>query len=174
MKSLASLTLLSLAILANTAIAGSTSSVGPANPAAVFCVEVGGNLAGVNDTEGNQYSLCDIDDGKIGDWTLFLSLWRESGSWEQQQAVAAFLLHPPLSGDNGGTDPNGPIGAIGMPNPSWQYCSQLGGTNTPAFADGEEINMCQFPDGSSIEAWTLLAGPEVHTRLAQVLSTTPS
>jgi putative hemolysin len=151
-----------LSIVGTSAMAGSTSSVGPANPAAVLCLELKGELESFTDAVGNQYGICAFDNARISDWTLFLAR-----NGHNQQAVNAFLAHPALINSSNGN------GSIGMPNPSSQYCLQVGGENVSAFSSEGEWGMCEFPDGSAIDGWTLFRGPTVHNRLANVLWTTP-
>ncbi|MCP1659506.1 putative hemolysin [Neisseria perflava] len=40
-------------------------AIGMANPASVFCVEQGGKLVAKKDTQGNEYAMCHLPDGKI-------------------------------------------------------------------------------------------------------------
>ncbi|OQS34150.1 MULTISPECIES: putative hemolysin [Chromobacterium] len=47
-------------------------AVGMANPASVYCVEKGGKLLPQKDAQGNEYSLCQLPDGRtVEEWTLF-------------------------------------------------------------------------------------------------------
>jgi putative hemolysin len=147
-----------LAFVGNSAMAGSTSSVGPANPAAVLCVALQGALETLADETGNQFGMCAIDNGRIGDWTLW---YFRNG--QEVHAASAFLVHPPFRPTS---DVNG--GVI-MPNPSSQYCVQVGGENVSLYSPGGESGMCRFSDGSTIDGWTLFLGPDVYKGLAAVL-----
>lgn len=120
------------------------------NPAAVFCVD---ELAGEYLVAG---SLCKVDNAYVGSWSAMF--FKKNGSPEM--AIRFFLDHPQIQWP--GTQPGGPIG---MPNPAAMYCEKLGGTYAPSEGD----DLCTFPDDSQIGAWTLLAGPEVHVRLAGLL-----
>ena len=46
--------------------------VGMANPASVYCIQQGGHLLPQKDNAGNEYSLCQLADGRVvEEWTLF-------------------------------------------------------------------------------------------------------
>lgn len=46
--------------------------VGMANPASVYCIQQGGHLLPQKDNAGNEYSLCQLADGRvIEEWALF-------------------------------------------------------------------------------------------------------
>ncbi|PXX51229.1 putative hemolysin [Aquitalea magnusonii] len=45
---------------------------GMANPAALYCIKQGGRLLPQKDNAGNEYSLCQLTDGRVvEEWTLF-------------------------------------------------------------------------------------------------------
>jgi uncharacterized protein len=52
---------------------GTTTDVGIANPASVFCVEQGGTLEFVDDSDG-QLAYCNLPDGtRIEEWEYYRS-----------------------------------------------------------------------------------------------------
>lgn len=48
--------------------------------------------------------------------------------------------------------------ALGMPNPSAAYCTQLGYTYTTEKTDEGDVGICHFPDGSTCIAWEFIKG----------------
>jgi hypothetical protein len=95
------------------------------------------------------------DDGVIDEWTLFRAVNGDRG-----QAVDAFLA--------GNWMPM--AGAI----ETWaeQACEAAGGW-VAEYAEhlrpSSMIRMCEFPDASMIESWTMFAGPGLYPKLAGVL-----
>ncbi len=83
----------------NSALAGGGSSVGPANPASVNCIKLGGGLESAVDSDGNSFGLC-----VIGLWALYKEM-NDRG-----------LVKP---------HPGGP--GVGMPNPAALNCVEIGG-----------------------------------------------
>lgn len=50
----------------------SPGMVGMANPASVYCIKQGGQLLPQQDSAGNEFSLCQLADGRvIEEWALF-------------------------------------------------------------------------------------------------------
>ncbi|HVP94135.1 MAG TPA: DUF333 domain-containing protein [Methanoregulaceae archaeon] len=48
------------------------NATGMANPASVYCVQVGGNLSIKKDAQGNEYGMCNFPNGTSYDeWALF-------------------------------------------------------------------------------------------------------
>jgi putative hemolysin len=128
------------------------------NPASTLCIDLGG-ISAFADRElwgGSQIGLCRMrDDGVIDEWTLFGAV-RGDGS----QAVDAFLAGEwtPLAG----------------PVETWaeQACGTAGGS-VSEYAEhlrpSSRIRLCEFPDGSLIESWTMFGGPDLYPGLARVL-----
>ncbi|WP_137009746.1 putative hemolysin [Aquitalea aquatilis] len=62
-------------LLAGCATSSTTPSpgmVGMANPASVYCIKQGGQLLPQKDSAGNEFSLCQLADGRvIEEWALF-------------------------------------------------------------------------------------------------------
>src|SRR5947209_10138829 len=59
-----------------------------------------------------------------------------------------------------------------LANPASQYCQQVGGTSqTLEDQSGNQVGVCTFPDGSSIEEFTLFRGPNdpANAMLTQAL-----
>jgi putative hemolysin len=134
--------------------AGSTSSSGVPNPASVHCIESAGELVLVEDEAGNQSGYCEFGRASIEEWTLF----RATGLGESVQAVVAYKKMG--RGDLSGATRN-PQPPVGLPNPAAVACinqsGDYGSLKVPS--TNSEIATCSFSDGSSIDAWTLLAGP---------------
>lgn len=123
------------------AFAGGSSTVGPGNPAAYFCLNAGGALESVNYRAG-QDALCRFGDrAAIPQWTFFRAK-DEPG----ELAVRTFF------------DPK-PAKVNAMGNPASLYCRAQGGkTEIARLEDGSEIGICKFSDNSGIEEWTLFRG----------------
>lgn len=127
---------------------GGSSSVGTGNPAARYCVEVGGRGEFVIDRRGNQMGLCVLDRAKIEEWTLF----RASAGYKSM-ATNAYLVYKSVEASRKPGD------SIGMPNPASANCVQVGGQLEIYSLPGGQMGMCHFSDNSSIEEWTLFNGP---------------
>lgn len=144
---------------AGSAYAGSTSSSGGANPSSKFCIKKGGSLIDLSTPEGN-FGLCAFGTAKIDAWALYYA--RHSSNAPLPEAVAAYMQSSP------GPVPCGDArnGGSGCANPSAVKCVNVGGaygtfaiiTANPS-GDQEWVSLCSFSDQSSIDAWTLLAGP---------------
>jgi putative hemolysin len=129
------------------------------NPAAEFCVELGGiwRAADFGGFGGAQIGLCRLqDDGVIDEWTLF-----RAAHGTRSQAVLAFLAGDwsPLPG----------------PIESWaeQACEAAGGSIVEYFEHlrpSSVVALCEFPDRSVIESWTVYSGPDFYPELAKVLA----
>ena len=91
--------IISLIILASAQVfAGGGSSIGPANPAALNCVRLGGELESVNTKKGT-YSNCVIQE-----WTLFRAMYERGLVKDHQYGPGA------------------------MPNPAAVNCTDIGGS----------------------------------------------
>jgi uncharacterized protein len=141
-------------LAAGPVFAGSTSSSGVPNPASVHCIESAGELALLQDEAGNQLGFCKFGRAAIEEWTLF----RASDLGESVLAVEAFKRMDRGDLSSGSSNPRPPVG---LPNPAAVACSdqsgEYGSLKNPS--TNSEIATCSFSDGSSIDAWTLLAGP---------------
>jgi putative hemolysin len=139
----------------------SQAGVAIPNPASVLCAELGGTLESFVREDGGAISLCAFNDelylnGLIEEWTLFRH--KQEGA-APSQAVKAYFDHVPYKA---------PGGLVG--HPALQYCLQVGGIRTIIVAStGDQSGVCEFPDGSQIEEWTLFRGPEIHQSLTKVL-----
>ncbi len=127
---------------------GGSGTVGPGNPAAITCQQVGGKDLVIEDQNGNQSSLCAVGQAMIETWTLY----REVKIQEQQQAIQVFLSHPEAK-------------QFGSAHQAKEYCKYVGGQSEDAKAllTNQMINLCNFPDGSQIEAITLWRGPQAES-----------
>jgi putative hemolysin len=142
-------------------LAGAEGGAGPPslpNPAAQRCIELGGiaRAADAGLPGGGQIGLCRLhDDAVIADWTLFHAL---HGS--ESQAVETFLTAHWVP--------------MGGPIETWadRSCDAAGG-RIAEYAEhlrpSSIVRVCEFPDGSRIEAWTAFAGPRFYPLLARVL-----
>lgn len=150
-------TLISLQASLALAAAGSPGP-GVPNPADVLCEKVGGRLEILSSDAGESGYCVFGERATIGSWTLFREL--KSG---RTQAVEAFFRGPVP----GGAHPHG----IGLPNPASVNCLKAGGKLTIAKSPEGEIGICEFPDRSEIEEWTLFRGPDSpeNVALARVL-----
>ena len=129
------------------------------NPAAQFCVTVGGQQRTIVSQAGES-ALCDLDTGSIEAWTLF-----RYANGAASQAVQAYLDHPaPSTVEANEANEGNEAGAA--------YCAQVAGTSVHQVArDGSAVALCHFEDRSVIEQQTLFAGPQGagHARLNAVL-----
>ena len=49
-----------------------TPKIGMANPASVYCKEVGGTSSIKKDAQGNEYGMCTLPNGQqVNEWDLF-------------------------------------------------------------------------------------------------------
>lgn len=128
--------------------AGISSSLIP-NPAAEFCIKVGGEVQMFSD-EGGVSGICKLGDAYVDEWTLFRGV-----KLDEEQLAFKILLDPQelILEDR--------TGRIGMPNPAAVYCKQVGGDLiTMKYVGNDELEMtfCSFDDRSIIEQWTLFRG----------------
>lgn len=133
------------------------------NPAARHCVELGGisRSADAGVWGGAQLGLCRLrDDGVIASWTLFRAAQGERG-----KAVKTFLQSrwTPMSG----------------PIETWaeQACTEAGGQvgeYVEHLRPSSVVRLCEFPDRSLIEVWTMFSGPNHYPELARTLGWTRS
>ena len=126
------------------AVAGGAGTVGPGNPSAQLCSDLKGTTEYVKDQKGNDLALCVLDGAYVGQWTLFRHLKNKN----HQLALEIFSGHPEARN-------------LDEANPAGDYCTRVGGKISFGL-DGDEnkIGLCNFSDGSMIEAWTLLQGPK--------------
>lgn len=136
MKNLCLLGLLSL--YASLVWGGPSVTVG-ANPVARFCNAKGGEPV-VAQTENDQrFSVCIFKGGATIEGMTLLNTTRRAG-----QAVDV-LLHPAKRNSSNAE----------------QFCRESGGESSKVSLDnGQDLTMCTFEDGSSIESTTLLKGPK--------------
>ena len=133
------------------------------NPAAQRCKKLGGISRAVDAMHwgGAQAGLCRLhDDSLITEWTLFRAAFGD-----MNEAVSAFLEGQwvPMAG---------PIESWGQ-----QACVAAGGQvadYTEHLRPDSVVHLCEFPDASSIETWTLFSGPEFYPGLARALAPSSS
>lgn len=111
---------------------------GMANPASVYCGDVGGTLDIKTDTTGGQYGMCNFPNGtSCEEWALF----RGEGC---NPGVAAAATTKAISG---------------LANPASVACGDAGGvTEIKTDATGGQYGMCTFTNGTSCEEWALFRG----------------
>lgn len=105
---------------------GAAAVIGMPNPASVYCDEQGGKLDIRKDAQGGEYGVCVFADGsECDEWAFF----------------------------RGECKP-GAIPVIGMPNPASAYCVDQGGAlEMRKDAQGNEVGICVFGDGSECDEW---------------------
>jgi putative hemolysin len=125
-------------------------SVGIPNPAATYCVSLGGKLEAMKDATGGEFALCTFGKAQIEEWTLF----RNKLSRLPQMAAASFCKSH-----------NSPASEIAHPDKL--FCEQQGGTVEVAEApQGRKIGLCHFSDNSTIELQTLFLGAQYEANLS--------
>jgi len=128
------------------------------DPATRVCIALGGIARSVDlDIWGGApIGLCRLhDDALVADWTLFGGAFGAGN-----QAVEAFLA--------------GQWTPTSEPIETWadQACVDAGGQiveYVEHLRPDSIVRLCEFPDLSFIEAWTLFAGPDLYPELGRVL-----
>jgi putative hemolysin len=129
---------------------------GAPNPAATHCLELDGisSIANREHWGGPLLGLCRLrDDGVVVDWTLF-----HAARGTVSQAVEAFA-------SSRWVPSAGPI-------EGWadEACADAGGLAVDYvehLRPGGAVRLCEFPDGSAMEVWTLFGGPGFYPKLAR-------
>jgi putative hemolysin/predicted secreted protein len=141
-------------------------SPGIANPASVYCRQVGGTTDIKKDASGGEYGMCTFTNGtSCEEWALFRSEGCKAGVVGASQPAYSGM-EIPLSGiasqpdkTNPGSGISTPPAPVGMANPASVYCRQVGGTtDIKKDASGGEYGMCTFNNGTSCEEWALFRG----------------
>jgi len=114
-----------------------------ANPAAVHCEEQGGEHDIRKDTAGNEVGICVFEDGSECDaWDYF------HGECQPDHVEASGGGDAPVVSD-----------PIGLANPASVHCHDAGGTLAiRSDADGNQLGICVFEDGSECEEWAFFRG----------------
>jgi putative hemolysin/predicted secreted protein len=122
-----------------------------ANPASVFCGQMGGTLEIKTDASGGQYGMCTFANGtSCEEWALFRGEGCKAGV-----AVALTTAAP-----------------AGMANPASVACVNAGGKlEIRKDATGGEYGMCTFANGTSCEEWALFRGEGCRAGVAAVTTT---
>jgi uncharacterized protein len=139
----------------------SAMASGAANPASVYCDQVGGQGIPIDSGGfgGDQAGFCRLSDGSLmEEWTLFRAK-------DQASLAATNFLQAEWH------EMHGDIA-------TWanQNCEQLGGkveTWTEHIRPSLKYSICQFNDKSAVEIWTLYAGPSYYPKLAKLLRSAP-
>ncbi|MCL2917714.1 DUF333 domain-containing protein [Shewanella litorisediminis] len=113
-------------------------AVALANPAAEFCVNMGGRYMLATESDGEK-SECHLANGKVVD------------------AWALYRAHAKAVSDSANADSGSPVitEPLSMPNPAAEYCEKIGGKYFIEPQDGGEAGMCQLADGTTMNAWDL-------------------
>ena len=143
--------------------AGTSSGAGgDGSPASDYCAKLGRSVPIVGGVpSGGGAAICEFNDGAlIEEWTLYRAK-RGSGL---PLAITAFMKGA-WHGESG-------------PKPTWadQNCVRLGGRKLNAtyyLRPSESVDLCQFPDNSTIEAWTLFAGASQYSESGRILTHLP-
>jgi putative hemolysin/predicted secreted protein len=108
---------------------------GMANPASVYCGQVGGDLKIMTDATGGQYGMCNFANGSsCEEWALFRGEGCQPGVTAAPTTAAS----------------------VGMANPASVACGKAGGkTEIKKDANGGEYGMCTFTNGTTCEEWAL-------------------
>ena len=122
-----------------------------ANPASVYCGQIGGTTEIKTDATGGQYGMCNFGNGtSCEEWALF----RKEGCTSGVEAAAT-------------TAPS-----AGMANPASVACVNAGGKlEIKKSADGGEYGMCTFTNGTSCEEWALFRGEGCKTGVEAAATT---
>jgi putative hemolysin/predicted secreted protein len=124
-----------------------------ANPASVYCGQMGGTLEIKTDATGGQYGMCSFGNGtSCEEWALFNDKVCKPG-------VAAAATTVP---------------SAGMANPASVACVNAGGKlEIKKDATGGEYGMCTFANGTSCEEWALLNDKVCKPGVAAAATTAP-
>jgi putative hemolysin/predicted secreted protein len=124
-----------------------------ANPASVYCGQMGGTLEIKTDATGGQYGMCSFGNGtSCEEWALFNDKVCKPG-------VAAVATTVP---------------SAGMANPASVACVNAGGKlEIRKDATGGEYGMCTFANGTSCEEWALFNDKVCKPGVAAAVTTAP-
>lgn len=121
------------------AFRGGSGTVGPGNPAAIFCDQVGGEVKILRTPKWHEYSVCLLGEAIVETFTLYSHVYKPNS----QMAINVYLegsMHPAPNGE--------------------EYCLHVDGqVEVMRDSQGHSVRLCQFSDGSLIEAETLFRGP---------------
>lgn len=133
-----------LSLLSSISFAGGAGTVGPGNPATIFCSGLEATSIPIKYSNGNEARLCAVGGAVVEEFTLMKELKYKV----HQEALAVFAEHPHAQDFNG-------------ENASSQYCLEMGGTLEVVLdrSNDNSIDLCSFSDGSAIEVETLYRGP---------------
>ncbi len=133
----------------------SVSAFAIPNPASVFCVKQAKGTIEIVDGQNGQNGICKFADGGIiSEWTLY----RAAKLQKRQTAVEKFKI------SSGAVPRVMPRPGHGVPSPSKIICQRMDGVYVSyARAGGDTVKLCEFSDGSSIGASTLMYGPKKET-----------
>ena len=118
-----------------------------ANPAAVFCIEQGGEHDIRKDADGNAVGYCILPDGSE---PIAWDYYRDMHSSNDDAAA------PGESGTDGAETESETAAApaVAIANPAAVFCIEQGGTHDiRKDEDGAAYGMCILPDGTEVDAW---------------------
>ena len=118
-----------------------------ANPAAVFCIEQGGEHDIRKDTDGNAVGYCILPDGSE---PIAWDYYREMHSSKEDDAAPS-----ESETDSAKTESEGAAApAVAIANPAAVFCIEQGGTHDiRKDEDGAAYGMCILADGTEVDAW---------------------
>lgn len=140
------LILSALIVNACTATTAEPTSVGLANPAAVYCEEQGYLYEIRTEADGGQYGVCIFPGGsECEEWAFYRGECAPGGTVAEQPSEVPTITPT--------EDPTAQT-TVGMANPASVYCDEQGYVlEIRTEADGDQYGVCIFPDGSECEEW---------------------
>jgi len=136
--------------------AGTPASAGMANPASVYCGQVGGTTEIKTSANGGEYGMCTFTNGtSCEEWALF-----------RNEGCNAGVTTPAETGATGST---------GLANPASVNCGKIGGTTEiKTAADGSQYGMCTFANATSCEEWALFRNEGCKAGVTEATATMAS
>ena len=123
-----------------------------ANPAAVFCIEQGGEHDIRKDADGNAVGYCILPDGSE---PIAWDYYREMHASKEDAAAPSASGTDGAETDSAETDRESAAApAVAIANPAAVFCIEQGGTHDiRKDEDGAAYGMCILPDGTEVDAW---------------------
>ena len=120
-----------------------------ANPAAVFCIEQGGEHDIRKDADGNAVGYCILPDGSE---PIAWEYYREMHPPKEEAAAPSVSDTDGAETDAAEARADAP--AVAIANPSATFCIEQGGTyDIRKDENGGAYGMCILADGTEVNAW---------------------